>query len=134
MDKQINWEAMRIRLEFLYRVMNWCNLIGQRQMRMSQEQLDVINSLVASAGLQIAYCHRIDGQWVDTEQERRDATTISHVIANEYMLISDNIMIECAGLPITLLYAKQECLIQEGIDRIMATVREIIERKEVANG
>lgn len=134
MDKQINWDAMRIRLEFLYRVLNWTNLIGQKVMRMRDEELQRVISLMATGGLQVAYCHRIDGQWVDSEKERNDATTISHVIANEFELISDNIRIECAGLPITLVYIRQEAMIQEGIDRIMSTLRELIEGKEVARG
>lgn len=134
MDKQINWEAMRIRIEFLYRIMNWNNVIGQRAMGLKAFELERINSLVATAVLQIAYTHRVDGQWTDSEQERNNATAISQVIAHEYMLISDNIMIECAGLPITILYIKQEGILQEGIDRIMKTVKELIEGKEVAHG
>lgn len=134
MDKQINWEAMRIRIEFLYRIMNWNNVIGQRAMGLKAFELERINSLVATAGLQIAYTHRIDDRWTDSEKERNDATSISRVIAHEYMLISDNIMIECNGLPITLVYAKQECILQEGIDRIMRMVRELIEGEEVSNG
>lgn len=131
---KVNYDLMRVRLEFLYRTMNRGNMIMQQFLGASPNEIEQTQSVVASAGLQVLYMYRIEGEFIDSPAEKRSAEAIARFIADEFMRLSESINRECSGLPISLLITRYEIMVQGGIDKILEQVKGLIEGKEVSNG
>jgi hypothetical protein len=131
---KINYDTMRIRMEFLYRTINMGGVIMNRSMKLSDNEQETVTSVLASAGLQVIYLHRIDGLLIENESEKRSAFAIAQVIADEFMRLSQKIHHACCGLPISITLARYEMMVQEGIDKILEIVKGLIEGKEAVNG
>lgn len=135
MLRPVNYELFRIRLEFLYRMLNLSNVIMTNVLRLTPNEVEQVVSIIASSGLQVAYLYRVDGMLVESHAEKVNAQGVAQVIADEFMNLSQRISAECDGLPITITGVRYECLLQEGLDNIMEILKGLMEaRKEYDNG
>lgn len=133
MGNQLNLGAMKIRLTFLLRLTLRANdrMINEgRSQRLIETQL----SEIISDGIHLIYKHRFDHGFSETENEIRNGIGIGNVILDEFIKISDEIVAECKGKPLSLTIVKRELIILAGIERLMKTLKELFKGKEVING
>jgi len=132
MGNLLNLGAMKIRLTFLLRLTLRANdrMINEgRSQRLIETQL----SEIISDGIHLIYKHRYDNAFSETENEIRNGIGIGNVILDEFIKISDEIVAECKGKPLSLTIVKRELIILAGIDRLMKTLKELFKGKEEIN-
>jgi ADP-dependent phosphofructokinase/glucokinase len=137
METNINFDAMRIRIEFLYRLT--CMLFAtplanqQSEGRLSARSIDELASAVATQGCHLIFKHRRDDGFTFGPSEIH-SKAICQLIVSAFNDISLKIHEECEGLPITLTLGKTELCIIDGIDELMEQIKSLLTETEVSNG
>lgn len=133
MGNQINFGTMKIRLEFLFRLLLTQNVTLYNKGLSEVDVQDFLSNMITE-GSTIAFVYRRDHGFTHSEAELINNHGFGNVIADGFNSIARKIDRECAGLPITLTLGKKELIIKDGMSDLMKTIRELFKGKEVANG
>ncbi len=126
----VNYDAMRIRLEFLYRILCECND--------ADGFIDGHNAshFIATVSTQLICKHRVDGTFQISPAERNLWHGFGLLVAEGLNDITQKIIRETEGLPITLTFGKREITLQVGLDELMDRIKGLFAsvEREVSNG
>lgn len=119
---------MRIRLEYLYRMLCECNdpdgfIEGQ-----------TASNYIATAGLVLICKHRHNDHFQTSDSEAELAREFSEIVSEKFNTITMRIREDCDGLPITLTFSKHEINLQVGLDEMIEELKGFFKESEVANG
>jgi len=126
---KVNYEAMRIKLEFLYRMLNYANAMMIRQYRMREEDTMPTISLIGTVGLNLIWIQRAIPEVVTIEASKK-AQGICQMLSDELIAISEKVIKGCEGVSGDELYQRSEEILQAGLDGLMAMIVKILEGKE----
>lgn len=131
---KVNYDAMRIKLEFLYRLLNYTQATMRVQYKMSEADILPTTNLVSTIGLNLIWVQRaVPGEPVTIDASKK-AQYICQIIADEMLGLAARIRIECAGIPTDEILVRSEQILQDGIDKIVRMIQDISEGKGVHHG
>lgn len=134
MDKPIDYNVMRVKLEFLYRMLNY-NMVYARGKGYSQSGAEEINNIVATVGLNLIWIQRADPAAIVTRHASIAAVGPCQVIADKLIKLAESVREKWdTTLPIKARVERYEEQIKSGIDEIIETIRGLVEGKEAAHG
>jgi hypothetical protein len=120
MALEINYDAIRIKLEFTYRVLT--QLAVGFQIRKPNYSDEIMMDLIAMVGTRCAaeiHTHRYPDMMQVSNSEVMYTKVIAKLIIDELNKLQFKIHAELCGLPITLTIAMEEGLVREGCDKIV---------------
>lgn len=131
----INFDTMRIRLDFLFRTIAMMHYACEAE-KMPQRDMEHINSMLATCALHLVYKHRLDERFQDSEAERVNARAFSQLCVDHFMTASKKIHDATVGIPITIRINREEMLTRHVIDDLIDILKGMLtpEVKEVSHG
>lgn len=113
----------------------YTNLEGHINMKLEPIDIERMNSVVATIGLNLIYIHRHNESVLLSREESINARGVSQVIADEFMTLSDEVKKQIGEVALPYMrHARMEMVIHSGIDRIIEVLKGLFEGKEVSNG
>ena len=133
MEAPINFDAMRIKIEFLFRTLIAFNNDMQSTAQLNNEEITALASAFVLSGIKVVHFYRREDQFDLSNLDHIQGFLAEH-IGDKFTEMSHKIYHACNGLPITLTFGKSQLIIEEGMDDIMDFLKGFYEdQKEVSN-
>lgn len=126
---EINYTTMRIRMDFLFRVMLQ---VFKRNIKagIPQELAEGDMAGLVAIGCSMIHRHRADDGFMISETEQQLGLKAYHLVVERFMAIINKSR-ETSGLPITLSLGREEIYIREGIDSLIEELKALYGAEEL---
>jgi hypothetical protein len=132
---KIDYDAMRIKLDFLFRIIDTMNSEAQSE-GVSHEIVTELLGNVLMAGTAVIHKYRTESGFTLNPQEAEACLAIGDYMLNRFVDLHSKIFEAVSGMPITLLIGKKELMIREGIDEMINWLKTFYAagERELSNG
>ncbi len=127
---QINWDAMRIRLEFTYQLLKRLDDIIHtgyfEEFGIAAKDAKIMEDSITTVVSYIAHSYCVDKKHLIDFNQWAISRDMAEIIADEFAEINIRMRIACEGLPFAAHLTDEKMILQDGMDWLIVRLKNLL--------